>query len=31
VREIVLGHHGSVILESTEPHGLTVVIRLPLR
>jgi len=31
VREIVLGHHGSVVLEPTEPHGLTVVIRLPLR
>jgi two-component system sensor histidine kinase TctE len=31
VREIVLGHHGSVILEPTEPHGVTVVIRLPLR
>jgi two-component system sensor histidine kinase TctE len=31
VREIVLGHHGSVKLETTVPHGLTVVIRLPLR
>jgi two-component system sensor histidine kinase TctE len=29
VREIVLGHGGSVTLSQTVPHGLTVTIRLP--
>jgi two-component system, OmpR family, sensor histidine kinase TctE len=30
VREIILGHHGSVALRQTVPHGLTVLISLPL-
>lgn len=31
VKEIIARHGGTVMLEDTEPHGLTVVMQLPLR